>query len=414
MKRKALAVSLILSLAFGAALSITGCGTEVNAINLMDNFRGNNKIPQINALENSSKLMNFSAELFKMSLADGQENQLVSPVSVLCALAMTANGAGGDTRRQMERTLGMTIDELNEYVLAYMSHIRGDKALHIANSIWFKDDGIFTVRQDFLQINADFYGAGVYKAPFDGGTLEDINNWVKRNTNGMIEKILDDISASEIMYLVNALSFEAKWQKAYEKDSVRGGVFTTRKGEELDAEFMYSREDKYIETDGAKGFVKYYKGGKYAFAALLPEEGADLNNFAESLTGERLLEILNSSKRANVTAAIPKFKAEYSAELKSILANMGMTDAFDPICADFSGIGESSGNIYIGGVQHKTFIEVEEKGTEAAAVTSVGVRTMSLINENDLKEVILDRPFIYMIIDTEARMLIFIGTLSEI
>ena len=356
----------------------------------------------------------FALRLFRASNEKGK-NTLISPLSVLCALSMTANGAKGETREQMEATLGMPIEELNLYISNYMKSLPNNEKykLHLANSIWFTDDERFTVNEDFLQINADYYGAGAYKAPFDDSTLEDINNWVKKETDGMIPKVLDEIPPEAVMYLVNALAFEAEWAEIYNEYAVSDGTFTKEDGTKQSVEFMYSDESTYLEDDKAIGFKKYYKDRKYAFVALLPNEGVSVDEYIASLDGESLNALLSNAKNTSVSAKMPKFETEYDVEMSKVLQSMGMIDAFDGNKADFSGLGTSSaGNLRINRVIHKTFISVAEKGTKAGASTVVEVTDESAPME--VKRVFLDRPFVYMLVDCENNLPFFIGTMMDV
>ncbi|MBQ7647080.1 MAG: hypothetical protein IJS94_07415, partial [Clostridia bacterium] len=220
------------------------------------------------------KLTDFAVRLFKQTNKNG-ESTLVSPLSVMLALAMTANGAEGNTLSQMESVFGMDTGTLNKALAQYRESLpQGDKyVLDIANAIWFKDDPDFAVKKDFLQKNAAWYNAGIYSAPFNDQTLEEVNAWVKIKTRGMIENILDRMPDDAVMYLVNALAFQAEWEETYSQYNVHEGEFTLEDGTKKTAEFMYSEEDKYLYDEKATGFVKYFKDRKYAFAALLPNEG---------------------------------------------------------------------------------------------------------------------------------------------
>ncbi len=367
----------------------------------------------------SEKAANFAVRLFQNCLGSGKagENILVSPLSVLSALAMTENGAKGETLSEMEKVLGMTADGLNAYFKALSDSLAENAdgpRFRLANSIWFTNDGRFTVSRDFLQTNADFYGAGAYGVPFDDGTLNEINGWVKDNTDGMIPQILDSISEDAVMYLVNALAFEGAWIEPYDEYQVSPGEFTAEDGTKHAAEFMHSEENVYLEDTRASGFLKYYKGGKYAFAALLPEEGMPISDYAASLTGEKLTRILNSARNTPVITALPKFETAFGTELSDVLKAMGMPAAFDPSSADFSGIGTSNGgNIFISRVLHKTFISVGEQGTKAGAATVVEMSDGFALMTEEPKRVILDRPFVYMLIDCETNLPFFIGALMN-
>ena len=416
MKTRISLVIISLLLVCAMAVNLTGCTMEVHAKDLMDGITPN----QVNALDDlgsqNADVTDFAIRLFKASEESGK-NTLISPLSVLCALAMTANGAEEETLAQMEEVLGMTTEELNLYLYSYMQNLpQGEKyKLSLANSIWFTEDERFTVNQDFLQTNANYYGADIYKAPFDKQTLKDINNWVKQNTDEMIPEILDQIPPEAIMYLVNALAFEAEWSEIYEKHQVKDGEFTKEDGTKQDVKFMYGSEGTYLEDEKATGFMKRYKGGKYAFVAMLPNEGVSVSEYIASLDGESLNALLANPQYATVHTSIPKFETEYKVEMSEILKSMGMTEAFDMYNADFEGLGTSTGgNIYISRVLHKTFISVGEKGTKAGAATVVEMKDGAAAEPQEPKEVYLDRPFVYMLVDCENNIPFFIGTMMDV
>ncbi len=362
-------------------------------------------------------LLDFAIQLFRGSF-DQSKNTMISPVSVLYALAMTANGAKGETLSQMESTLGMSVPEFNAYLKAYMDAlpVAEKYKLNIANSIWLTDDGRFTVVDDFLQTNADYYGAGIFKVPFDSKTCKDINKWVEENTDSMIKDILNEIPPDAVMYLVNAMAFDAEWQRIYAEHQIRDGIFNSQSGEKQEAEMMYSEEHYYLEDGSATGFMKHYADSKYAFVAMLPNEDISIEDYVSSLCKESVASLFENVQNTAVNTVMPKFESEYSVEMSEILTAMGMKDAFDGDKADFTGLGTSSvGNIFISRVLHKTYIAVDEKGTKAGAATVVETFTDSAyIDSIEKKEVVLDRPFVYMIVDCEANLPLFIGTLMSI
>lgn len=395
-------------------LWLSGGASAMEAVDLMEGIKANSVAADADLEADAAAVTDFAVRLFQNTMEEG-ENTLISPLSVLCALAMTANGAEGETLAQMEEALGLSIDELNAWIHTYMSQLPENKKykLSLANSIWFTADERFTVEQDFLQTNADYYSADIYKAPFDDSTLKDINAWVKEKTDGMIQDILDEIPKDAVMYLINALAFDAEWQDVYFENQVRDGIFTTEDGTERDVELMHSAESRYLEDGSATGFIKYYKDGAFAFAALLPNEGVSVADYAASLSGEHLHELLSDPTDTTVITTIPKFETESSVEMGEILKKMGMTDAFDWTCADFSGLGVSTeGNIFIDQVLHKTFISVDERGTKAGAATVVAGENGSDAPV-DIKTVTLDRPFVYMLIDCETDLPFFIGTMMD-
>ena len=406
-----------LLLSFALLFSLTAC-SKVSADDLMKDVpaKAVDVLPDMDA--GAAAATDFGVWLFQTSMEEGK-NTLISPLSVLYALAMTANGADGETLAQMQQVLGMDSDDLNCYMLAYMNLLpeAEEYKMSLANSIWFKDDPNFTVNESFLQTNADYYGSSIYKAAFDEGTRNDINNWVKEHTDEMIPEILDEIPDEAIMYLVNALAFEAQWDDVYDEFQVRDGIFTKEDGTKQDVEMMHADEYKYLSDDLATGFIKYYEGRKYAFAALLPNEGVTVQQYVDSLTGSHLQKMLADPEEIQVFTCIPKFESEYDIEMSEVLQEMGMTDAFDWRIADFSKLGTynvDGMNICINRVLHKTFISVAEQGTKAGAATAVEMVAEGAAEIQEYREVILDRPFVYILIDCETNLPFFIGTMMDV
>ena len=359
--------------------------------------------------DNSGAITDFSVELFRKSAEDG-ENTLISPFSVLSALSMTANGADGDTLKQMEDVFGLSLDELNDYFRTYISDEQD--AVNIANSLWLKDQDKLPVSPDFTRAVTDYYQSEIFEEPMDESTLSKINSWVDENTDGMIQEILDKIQPGTLMYLVNALTFQEKWEEVYEDTDVYQGVFTDEDGNELDTDMMRSTESVWLDGADAEGFMKFYEGGRYAFAALLPDEGVSLDDYVDSLTGSEISDIIESRDAGyTVHAEIPKFRSETDMELPDVLKEMGITDAFSDR-ADFSRMYDTEGNpgVQISEVIHKTFIEVNEQETKAAAATAVGIVETSLAIDDTEKYISLNRPFLYMLVDCDKNIPLFIGT----
>lgn len=416
MKKRLLALLLTLSI---TTISLTGCGSKIQATNLMEEKKPANPVKMTSISEtNTIAATDFAVRLFQQA-KNGEENTLISPLSVLPALSMTCNGAKDETRFQMEQTLGMPVDKLNEYLYSYIHHLPNEKdcQFHLANSIWLRDAKDFIVDDNFLKNNAKYYDAGIYQSAFDDQTLADINNWVAAQTNDMIPTILDQIDSDAYMYLINALSFDSKWSSIYESSSVSNDVFTTENGTSQDVEMMHSSEYEYIEDENVSGFLKPYSGYSYAFVALLPKEGIPLTEYVNSLTGEHLHHLLTTVAEYPITAGIPKFETEFSIDLIPPLQTLGIHDAFDKDLANFSGMGSFDSpweRLYINSILHKSFFSIGEKGTKAGASTIVGMeKSASSINPEEAKEVILDRPFLYMIVDYENRFPIFIGTADD-
>ena len=409
-------ITLSLVLILAMLLNFSGCGVKVNAQDLMQGITPNKVTPLENLDDTNPKMTDFAVRLFKASLQE-DKNTLISPLSIISALAMTANGAQNETLEEMESVFGLNLQELNPYLHTYIKNLPQGKKykLNLANSIWFTEDERFTVNKDFLQTNADYYNPEIYKAPFNNQTLKDINNWVNYKTDEMIPEILNEIPESAIMYLVNALAFDAKWDEEYEDDQIEVDTFTNADGTTQEVDFMYSTENQYLEDENSKGFIKYYKDKKYAFAAILPDEDLSLSEYIKTLNGDKLYNLLNSPEETEVEVSIPEFKSEYETEMSEVLINMGMSRAFSNILAQFQGLGTSiDGNIYISKVLHKTFISVGKDGTKAAAATAVVMDDFWCSFISETKTVYLDRPFVYMLIDTENNIPFFIGTMNEI
>ncbi len=398
---------------------LAGCTAGANAADLMEDVNRQEGVQEIvRANEYSPALNEFTVKLFKSSYKEG-ENQLISPLSVMSALGMTANGAGKETLAQFESAFGVPIETLDQYMYNYIDYMtkKGQYCnLKLADSIWISER-FKTVSKDFLQKNADFYGADVYRREFDDSTLNAINQWVNEKTDGMIPKILDKIEKEDLMFLVNALSFDAVWEEIYNETAVREGIFTKEDGTEKKVEFMSSAEYKYIEGENASGFIKHYKGRKYAFVALLPKAGISISDYVAALDGKNLADLIASAKDEPVYTKIPKVSFDYTIEMSETLKKLGIIDAFDPGKADFSGMltgEENDRQPFIGSVLHKTYICVDEQGTKAGAATIVEMKDGATLNPTEPTKVYLDRPFLFMLIDTKSNIPFFIGTVMDV
>ncbi|WP_024860432.1 serpin family protein [Ruminococcus flavefaciens] len=381
--------------------------------------------------EFASAEMKFGVDILKKCFEPtnpDEKNLLISPLSISAALAMTANGADGETKTEMEKVLGngLTMDQLNEYMAYYISKLPNEKKqkVLVADSIWFKDKPSFKVYDSFLEQNKKYYNAQLYKAAFDDSTVKDVNSWVNENTQGMIPSILKkgDLTPTDqkeiLMMLINTLYFEAEWSSPY-TNSV-DGKFTDLNGEEHPIKKMFSREYQYFDLGDADAFKKSYAGGNYSFVGIMPKE-KDIVEYVNDLDAEKLFEGLKEyedPETIELNVMIPKFKYNYSKSLKKVLSEIGMPTAFSMEKADFSKINdlsvENADPLYIDDVAHKTRIEVTEKGTKAAAVTAVMMAAGSAMPiEKKKVNIYLDKPFVYMIVD-KNNVPLFIGAATEI
>lgn len=389
-------------------------GTSAGAkVDFMKDIKGSDMSTLEDMKPGNRAYTEFALKLFKECNKDNEnkDNMLISPLSVIYALGMTSSGSAGSTAEQFEKLYGLKQEELNKYMYSYLKSLPNneDARMAIANSIWINN-----LRSDrkpldsFLHCAADYYSAQIYGIDFND--IHFINDWVKEKTEGMIEKILEYPMPDALMCLVNAVAFDAKWEDPYEESQIHDAEFKLEDGSVKKTKMMYSEESVYLEDENAKGFMKYYKGGKYAFAALLPKEGTKLDDYIAGLDGEKLFKMLQDPDRESVQCAIPEFEVSFKAELQGFLAEMGIEEAFDPGKADFTNMYEGGG-VFIDKVIHKTYMKLDEKGTKAAAVTAIIERDNAVMMS---KYVILDRPFVYMLVDCENGIPFFVGRCDSV
>lgn len=358
------------------------------------------------AAEDAANAADFAVELLRTQQFDAQ-NTLISPLSILAALGMTANGASGKTLVQMESALGFEAERLNALIPTILPQ---SDQLRAANGIWYREG--LTPMPDFLAACDKYYRAETKATPMDASTRKEINAYIEKHTDGMIRDMLDETfpDPTAVMLLVNALAFEAEWAVKYtDAANIRTEDFILSDGSTVEAEYMYGKEKLFLKDEQATGFIKPYAGGKYAFAALLPNEGVTLGDYIASLDGAAMTALISGAKEISVHTALPKFSSDYTVELSGALMALGMVDAFTG-GADFSRLVKESDNVHISRVLHNTHIEVGEAGTRAAAATVVETRKNGIL----LGETVhLTRPFLYMIVDLDTNMPVFMGTVVD-
>lgn len=416
MKTRHIAVAIVLIL----SLCLTSCGRPLSAkaANLSEGYQRTATDDGAVTEAFRKAFSDFSFRLFAESVKDAEGNKLISPLSAMVCLALIANGAEGETLREMEQILGMPAGELNKALYAYTKDLTNEKdsKMELANSVWFRNDGALKVEKAFLQTLADWYKAEAYGAPFDESTREDLDKWVSEHTDGMIKKMLDKpINANTMMYLVNALVFDAKWAKPYENDQVDTWHFTSRNGQTSTVTGLFSEESIYLGADGIKGVAKLYKNAGYYFVGLLPtDEKKDLGAFMAELGGETWQKLWGSRTTETVRTMIPEFKIEDKTGLVEILKNLGMERMFDEDRAEFLPMANIDGrSLFCSDVVQKTYLELDRHGTKAAAVTWGEFATKGAAPVVQ-KEVYLDRPFVYLIVDARSGLPLFIGSVGEL
>lgn len=365
----------------------------------------------------------YTFELMKKISENAEKNAniMISPASIMMALDMVAAGAKGETLRQINELFAKDTDPLEQQAFAseLMKRFNASQKVKLAcaNAIWSDskrlDGKINAEYKDYIKKTFD---AEFSSTVFNGQTHEIINKWVDDKTDHMIPSLFDSpLDPNTVMVLVNAIRFEAEWEKAYTDKQITNRIFRGTEGEK-EASMLSSTEQEYFETAKATGFLKLYQGSEYAFAVILPkDEKADANSFIKDFTYEDYKAFLASREKCDVRALMPEFKSDYQVGLNEILMQLGVTDAFSDAAADLTGIAEpAGGRLYVSKVIHKSHIEVDRKGTKAAAATGITLDVKSAMPAKEFKEVICDRPYAYAIVDTVSMNPVFIGTVNNV
>ncbi len=344
-------------------------------------------------------------------------NIVISPYSIFTALTMAYSGGSGTTKQEMARTLGIEtlseeqVNTAGRTLQALLEDADSGVQLSTANSIWFSHG--FKMRQDFIQTAQDSFGAEVKPADFrQRKTLKDINRWVNKHTNGKIPSILDQAPDAETRaMLLNAVYYNGAWQRPFDPKDTREGTFTKADGTEQKAQMMsQSGRFEYKQTEAAQAIRLPYGDGRLSMLIVLPRPGRTLEELMEQIRRDPS----PWQKRYESTPGdlrLPRFKTQYSGQLGPSLQNLGMEQAFQPAKADFSGMSDSK-PLYISSVFHKTMLDVSEKGTEAAAVTGVGLAGSSEPAPQERFEMSVDHPFFFSIEDSQTGLWLFLGTIE--
>jgi len=412
MKQLLLIIALI-----GISIMAFSCKKEKTE-NTPDEFK------QVNLTEKQKHLINtsnaFGFDFFKKAteISGSDQNMMVSPLSVSMALGMTRNGASGGTLEAMTNTLGfagMSETEINEsykYIIETFSGLDPKVKLQIANSIWYRNN--FTVEQPFVLTNQQYFDASVTKLDFSSPTaVEIINAWVNKKTNKLIPEIIDQIPEDAVMYLINAVYFKGQWRYQFEKEKTAQKPFHLYDGTELQVASMIQHETHpFFQGPGFAAVEIPYNQGNYVMSILLPDAGKTVEDVISRLSQENWNTWSKQFVNRDIQLQLPKFKYEYNEkQMKPILTDMVMGVAFDPDKADFTRIN-SDGGLFISRVMHKTFIETNEEGTEAAAVTAVEVGVTS-VGPDQPYYFTIDRPFVYFIQEKSTGTILFIGTVMN-
>lgn len=360
----------------------------------------------------------FGLKLFSaINENEKDKNIFISPLSISTAFGMALNGAKGETYDEMVKTLelsGLSTDDINKsnkYLIETLPTIDPKVKFQIANSIWNRQG--FSVIPDFLNVNKQYYNAEVRELNFslpDAVTI--INKWIADKTNNKIDKVLDSIDPAVVMYLINALYFKGDWKVEFNEKNTIKSAFSTHPGtkvKSLITDFMVQKRTfRYYENNNIQAVDLPYGDSLYSMTVIVPKENGSVDELIKNMTALELQNITDGLKQKAGTLMLPKFKYTFFKEMSEILKKLGMVKAFNG-SADFSKI-TPGGGIYISRVLHKAFVEVNEKGTEAAAVTVIEFEKTSISTDFYMN---VDRPFIFFIRESSTNTILFAGKIAD-
>jgi serine protease inhibitor len=357
----------------------------------------------------------FGLDIFQRVIASepSTKNVFISPTSISLALAMTLNGARNSTADSMEYALrlpDLTSTEINavyKSLIDGLSTVDEKVLLKIANSIWYRND--FTVEQDFITVNQDYYNSEVKSLDFGDPSSKDIiNGWVEDKTNGKIKDLLSQIDPSDVMYLINAIYFKGTWQIEFDKEKTKDAPFYLSDGSQKTVPMMNMEDTlNYYSNDLFRAVELDYGRGNYSMVLMMPNLEKSTDDIVQALTPENWNLWTEGFHKTDIILSMPRFKFDYEKTLNEILMDMGMGIAFSSF-ADFTGINHY-GELEISYVKHKSFVEVNEEGTEAAAATIVAIKEVSYLDNN----MIFNKPFIFAIREKSTEAVVFIGRVSD-
>jgi serine protease inhibitor len=363
----------------------------------------------------------YEINLFKQSYFFSKDNNItntvISPLSIKMAMAMVTEGADGTTLQELQEVLGLNENSKSYYkdFLKDVSEIE-NITLSIANSTWANQSLEF--KQEFMDILDQYYNTEASSLDFtDPLSVDVINDWVSENTNEKISGILNEINPDAILYLINAIYFNADWTEQFNENLTQEKDFTLLDGSQVKNDLMYmSSSFQYQENEEFQAIkLPYGQDGRFIMTVYLPEEKIGLDSFINNMSIEKMESWKKDFNQMKGNLQLPKFKTEYSSELNDILKVLGIQEAFDPYGANFDNMIEvNDENVFINAVNHKTYIDVSEKGTEAAAVTSVDMSLSSIeTEEEETFDMLVNRPFFFTIEDTQYNEYLFMGTILD-
>ena len=408
---------------------LVGCGTSSDNNKKNDDDLNNDNDFPVNTVPNENegayeKIVSpnnkLGIKLLEEIETDDNQNLFISPTSLLIALSMVYNGADGVTKEEISSVLeveGIDTEELSQANEAFMTKLKTDTdeiELRIANSIWLNEDLHF--QEGFIKNNEDYFQAMTEQIDVnDNNSANKINDWVKNATNNKIDEIVKPpLNSDLVSILINAIYFKGDWKYEFDKNLTEDRDFHLADGTTKPTPFMEIRDEEfyYMENEEFQSVVlPYGKDENMSMQLFLPREKSSLEEFQQNLTADKWEKWNSELSKQEGTVILPKFQLEYEVLLNDALTALGMPSAFTRE-ANFSKMIEEDIAIWIDTVKQKTFIDVNEEGTEAAAVTSVEV-VMESFTEDMPFHMNLDRPFFFVIKDNETEAILFMGSISE-
>ena len=404
-------LTLVALLTFG---TLSSCQQENLTNEEIQNLELDEKSAQLIEADNT-----FGLEIFqKIRETSNSENIMISPLSISVAFAMAYNGADSDTKTEMENAMklnGLTTEQIND---AYKMLIKGlqsldkDVVFEIANAIFYADG--FSVKPDFLNINKTVYNAEVENLNFSSGSaVQDINNWVANKTHDKITSIIQQLNPLDRMVLLNAIYFNGVWTNKFDEKGTHQLSFIKTDGSSFEVPMMKKEEKLEYASNSLFNAIKMpYGNGQYNMIVLLPENGKNSQDIINELSSKNWKSWMTSFEiKSPVVVTMPRFKFAFETKLKNVLTQMGMEKAFQPYVADFSKMSDE--DLYISSAIHKSFIDVNENGTEAAAVTSITMATTSIGNEPPKTYFNVNKPFVFAITEKDTDAILFMGEVQN-
>lgn len=413
--------STLFFLAFTTILLVASCEKSNSEINkdLPDPIKIDLRSSEAKMVKSDQQFaFEFFANVFNEEAADKDDNFMVSPLSLSMALAMTWNGADGETKQAMQKVLrldGYSDEEVNEYYKKLREALlKTDPStkLAIANSIWTNKNVV--IDSDFIKVNQDYFNSVVKSVDFaDSKTVNELNQWAAENTNNLIDHVIDETDPMALMYLMNAIYFKGVWTSEFDAKNTTKKPFFYINGKSKNVDMMHQKTDfNYTENQLLQMVELPYGNQAFSMLVLLPKEGKMLADIISDLQkGDSWTALASGLRKSDVDLYLPKFKTEYSKRLNDALINMGMGIAFDPSRADFSRMSDH--DAFISFVDQFTYISTDEVGTEAAAVTVVGIELTSYQPPRTVT-FNANRPFIYIIQENSTGSILFMGAVKDL